>query len=59
VTDLPEEQRKQVFLTLVVAQDQGLAVANSRRLIAEQFSLTENQVRLIEREGLENEWPPL
>ena len=27
--------------------------------MAEQFGLTDDQVRRIEREGLDNEWPPL
>ena len=56
---LPEAQRKDVFLALVEAQDGGMSVQESRRYVAERFSVTEGQVRLVEREGMENDWPPL
>ena len=55
----PEARRKEIFLALVEAQDQEVGVARSRRLIAEKFGLTESQVRQIEEEGLDHEWPPL
>ncbi len=57
--DLPEPQRKEIFLALVEAQDQEMPVAESRKAIAERFGITEDQVAVIEREGLDNEWPPL
>jgi hypothetical protein len=57
--DLSEERRKEVFLALVDAQDQQVNVAQSRKLIAERFAISENQVRQIEREGLDQQWPPL
>jgi hypothetical protein len=56
---LPVEERKQIFLALVEAQDGGMAVAKSREAVAEQFRLNERQVRRIEQEGLDGEWPPL
>jgi hypothetical protein len=56
---LPESRRKEIFLALVDAQDHEMAVVQSRKLIAERFGLQENQVRDIEREGLDNQWPPL
>jgi hypothetical protein len=56
---LPEERRKEIFLALVDAQDRAVGVAQSRKLIAEQFGLSENQVVQIEREGLDSQWPPL
>jgi hypothetical protein len=56
---LSEEQRKEVFLALVNAQDKEMSVARSRKAIAEEFGLTDEQVRKIEREGLDHEWPPL
>jgi hypothetical protein len=56
---LPEEQRRAIFLALVDAQDQGASVLNSRKAIAEHFAIRDNQVRQIEDEGLDNEWPPL
>ena len=56
---LPEERRKEIFLALVDAQDHELGVPQSRRLIAERFGVSETQVREIEREGLDRQWPPL
>jgi hypothetical protein len=56
---LTDEQRKEIFLALVEAQDRALSVPQSRQLIAERFSLTDAQVRDIEREGLDQQWPPL
>jgi hypothetical protein len=34
-------------------------VAQSRRVIAERFGVIESEVRKIEQEGIENNWPPL
>jgi hypothetical protein len=56
---IPEDRRRQIFVALVEAQDQSMTVSESRILIAQQFSVTETEVRLIEREGLDNGWPPL
>jgi DNA-directed RNA polymerase sigma subunit (sigma70/sigma32) len=53
------EQRKQVFLALVEAQDSRMTVPESRKAVAERFGLTDKQVRQIEQEGLDGEWPPL
>lgn len=54
------QQRKEVFHTLVTTQDLGLmSVADSRQHVGKQFELTEAQVRQIEDEGIEKEWPPL
>ena len=33
--------------------------AKSKTAVAEQFSLSEQQVRRIEQEGLDSQWPPL
>jgi hypothetical protein len=55
----PEPRRKEIFQALVEAQDQHMSVAQSRRLIARRFGVSENQIRDIEREGLNGEWPPL
>ncbi len=52
-------ERMEVFLALAEAGDRGLTVAQSRKAVAEQFGITEEQVRRIEREGLEGDWPPL
>ena len=56
---LPEPQRKEIFRALVDAQDQEMPVDVSRQVVAERFGLSEEQVRQIEREGLDNDWPPL
>jgi hypothetical protein len=56
---LPESERKEVFLALVDAQDHDLTVAQSRKVVARRFGVSEGQVRQIEREGLDNGWPPL
>jgi hypothetical protein len=55
----PEPRRKEVFLALVTAQDHEMSVERSRREIAQRFGLTEAEVVRIEREGLDNHWPPL
>jgi hypothetical protein len=56
---LSEERRKEIFLALVDAQDHELGVPQSRRLVAERFGISEARVRDIEREGLDQQWPPL
>jgi hypothetical protein len=56
---LPEERRKEIFAALVEAQDRGVSVANSRQEIAVQFGISRDIVDQIEREGMDNEWPPL
>jgi hypothetical protein len=59
VTDGTEARRKEIFRALVDAQDQEMPVDVSRKVVAEWFGVSEDQVRLIEREGLDNRWPPL
>jgi hypothetical protein len=54
-----ESRRKEVFLALVTAQDGDMPVAQSRKEIAQRFGITEAKVVRIEREGLDNNWPPL
>jgi hypothetical protein len=56
---LTQEQRMELFRALVEAQDGEMPVAQSRRTIAERFGVSEAQVRAIEREGLDGDWPPL
>jgi hypothetical protein len=56
---LPEPRRKELFLALVEAQDRGMSPAESKKLVAWRFAVSEGQVRQIEREGLDNQWPPL
>jgi sigma-70-like protein len=56
---LSEDRRKEIFLAVVDAQDHDMDVAQSRRLAAQRFGVSESQVRQIEREGLDRLWPPL
>jgi hypothetical protein len=56
---LSEEQRKEVFLALVDAQDHDMGVVQSRQHVAARYGVSEEQIRHIEREGLDNCWPPL
>jgi len=56
---LSESRRRAVFAALVNAQDRGLPVARSRRFVGERFGIIEAEVLNIEREGLDNGWPPL
>jgi hypothetical protein len=56
---LTEARRKEIFLALVEAQDRDMGPAQSRKHVSDSFGVTENQVRLIEKEGLDKEWPPL
>jgi hypothetical protein len=53
------EERMHIFLALVEAQDGQMSVPDSRKVTAERFGLSEQQVRKIEQEGLDGEWPPL
>jgi hypothetical protein len=56
---LTEGRRKEIFLALVGVQDGGASVKDSRERVAEQFVVSEQEVRRIEKEGLDNGWPPL
>jgi len=57
--DLPIEQRQTIFRTLVEIQDTGVGVAAARTEITKRFSVTDAQIKDIEREGLDQQWPPL
>jgi hypothetical protein len=57
---LPVAKRKEVFQTLVDIQDQGeLSVGDSITHVSELFGITEHQVRQIQEEGIDKQWPPL
>jgi hypothetical protein len=53
------ERRRALFRAIVEAQDGGLSVAAARADVGSRFGVTETQVKAIEREGLEHQWPPL
>ena len=56
---LSEDERRAVFLALVAAQDMGAGVVRSRKEVAEQFGISDREVRRIEQEGIDAGWPPL
>ena len=56
---MSEDRRKEIFLAIVDAQDTKMDVAQARSLVMHRFGVSESQVRQIEREGMENQWPPL
>jgi len=56
---LTEDRRREIFAALVGAQDSGMPVAQSRADVADRYAVTREVVAGIEREGMDNEWPPL
>jgi DNA-directed RNA polymerase sigma subunit (sigma70/sigma32) len=56
---LPETRRREIFHALVDAQGGDLDVPRSRQEVARRFDLSVEEVRQIEREGLDGAWPPL
>jgi hypothetical protein len=57
---LTVQQRKEIFRALVTTQDEGsMTVADSFRHVIKEFEITETQLRQIQDEGIEKEWPPL
>jgi len=57
--EIPLDRRQVIFKTVVEAQDGGMSVEASRAEAARQFDVTVDQVKDIEREGLNHQWPPL
>jgi hypothetical protein len=58
VMELAEEQRREMFAALVVAQDKKMGVKESREAIAGQYGVDVKTVCKVEDEGVENNWPP-
>ena len=56
---LSKAERKAIFLALVQAQDGGLKVVQARQEIAGRFGIRDRQVKRIEQEGVDGDWPPL
>ncbi len=56
---LTTQQRKEIFLSLVETQDAINNVRQSYEVVTEKYDISEDQLRQIEEEGLDNEWPPL
>jgi hypothetical protein len=59
VPTLPLAVRQAAFATLVYIQDRGRSVGAARAETARRYNLTLTQVRAIEREGVDFDWPPL
>jgi hypothetical protein len=57
--NLSEDRRRTIFADLVAAQDAGAAVKDSRALVAARHNISIDEVREVELEGLDKEWPPL
>jgi hypothetical protein len=57
--DLTEARRRSIFADLVRAQDEGLDVPCSRALVAHQHGVAQDEVKEVEREGIDKQWPPL
>jgi hypothetical protein len=59
------QQRRDIFRALVTTQDQmpreqvPLNVRKSYEVVTGQFDISDEQLREIEDEGIEKEWPPL
>jgi hypothetical protein len=53
------QQRQEIFYDLVMTQDVVTNVPRSREIVTEKFDISETQLRQIEEEGLDKEWPPL
>ena len=54
------QERREIFHALVTTQDMGhMSVPQSREHVCKQYDITDAQLRQIEDEGLEKEWPPL
>ena len=56
---LTVQQKQEIFHALVTTQDVVTNVPKSRQIVTERFDITEKQLREIEDEGIDNEWPPL
>ena len=54
------QQRREIFLDLVQTQDENtMSVAESRQSVIKKYKITDMQLRQIEEEGSDKDWPPL
>jgi hypothetical protein len=56
---LTVSQRKSIFHALVESQDSGVPVQESKKKVAADYHLSREQLDLIEKEGVDKDWPPL
>jgi hypothetical protein len=59
ISPITVEQRRAIFRAILEAQDAGVSVPQSRADVARRYAVSESQVKEIESEGMEHEWPPL
>jgi hypothetical protein len=54
------QQRRDIFRALTEIQDQNImTVPESRQSIIQQYKISDIQLRQIEDEGTDKDWPPL
>jgi len=55
------QERKEIFRALTEMQDESptMSISESRQNIIQQYKITDMQLRLIEDEGTDKDWPPL
>jgi len=54
------QQRREIFRALVDTQDRGnMSVVESLKHVIDEYAISEEQLRQIQDEGIEKEWPPL
>ena len=54
------QQRREIFLDLVHTQDENtMSVSDSRQSVIKKYKITDMQLKLIEEEGSDKDWPPL
>lgn len=51
-----DRKRRSIFRALVAAQDAGMGVAQSRLAVAEEFRITVEYLKSVEREGINAGW---
>lgn len=57
---LTVQQRKEIFRNLVATQDSGeMSVSQSLQHICQEYAISDEQIRQIQDEGIDKEWPPL
>ncbi|MCC6417415.1 MAG: hypothetical protein IT429_04120 [Gemmataceae bacterium] len=53
------QQRQEIFHELVITQDTVGNVRKSYEILTDKYQINDEQLRQIEDEGLDKEWPPL
>ncbi len=53
------EQRREIFRALVTTQDIVHDVPKSKEIVSKKYGITPAQLKQIEDEGIERQWPPL